>query len=327
MGRGERRPTRGGDNAPPQQAKQGKAVTQGRRNNEIKVQGKKIEKISRGGKRRSKAPAMPFPMMPPWMVPPHMLPPPGTIHPMWTMPPPAHILQRMLPAAGAQAAAAAEAFTVPPRQTKQHRPRDPDADAVWAHDMFDASQARPVRRAAPTVVGTKLRISNLFHGVSEDDIKELFGTVGELLSSNIHYDTSGRSKGEATVVYRNRSDALKAIQEYNEILLDGQELRIEEVKAREITKLSSGISVTKEDDRTLPRAALTSQQGGVRIMQQALASQELAAPLPRGIRGMGDPSPYSAPVQPGRRGQGPGPRVGGRMKSGVSVPFADDMQE
>lgn len=46
--------------------------------------------------------------------------------------------------------------------------------------------------------------------------------VGPLLSSEIHYDKSGRSLGAGSVVFEERTDAIRAINQYNGIPLDGK---------------------------------------------------------------------------------------------------------
>uniref|UniRef100_A0A2P2JUT6 Uncharacterized protein MANES_07G113400 n=1 Tax=Rhizophora mucronata TaxID=61149 RepID=A0A2P2JUT6_RHIMU len=74
---------------------------------------------------------------------------------------------------------------------------------------------------------TKLYISNLDYGVSNEDIKVLFSEVGELERYTIHYDRSGRSKGTAEVVFVSQTDALTAMKRYNNVHLDGKPLRIE----------------------------------------------------------------------------------------------------
>ncbi|CAA6654935.1 unnamed protein product [Spirodela intermedia] len=70
--------------------------------------------------------------------------------------------------------------------------------STWQHDMFsDPMVTRPLpgaARVSAIETGTKLYISNLDYGVSNDDIKELFSEVGDLKRFSIHYDRSGRSK-------------------------------------------------------------------------------------------------------------------------------------
>ncbi|XP_010253244.1 PREDICTED: THO complex subunit 4A-like isoform X2 [Nelumbo nucifera] len=103
-------------------------------------------------------------------------------------------------------------------------------DSAWQHDMFtDQAAAYPAQasRASAIETGTKLYISNLDYGVSNDDIKELFSEVGDLKRYTIHYDRSGRSKGTAEVVFSRRADALAAVKRYNNVQLDGKPMKIE----------------------------------------------------------------------------------------------------
>ncbi|KAL2470388.1 THO complex subunit 4A [Abeliophyllum distichum] len=95
-------------------------------------------------------------------------------------------------------------------------------DSAWGHDMFAGGS-----RASNIETGTKLYISNLEYGVSNEDIKELFSEVGDLKRYTIHYDRSGRSKGTAEVVFSRRQDALAAVKRYNNVQLDGKPMKIE----------------------------------------------------------------------------------------------------
>ncbi|CAI9108049.1 OLC1v1007564C3 [Oldenlandia corymbosa var. corymbosa] len=107
-------------------------------------------------------------------------------------------------------------------------------ESTWQHDMFSSDQAMAyagqfggVARASAIETGTKLYISNLDYGVSNEDIKELFAEIGDLKRSSIHYDRSGRSKGTAEIVYSRRQDALAAVKKYNNVQLDGKPMKIE----------------------------------------------------------------------------------------------------
>jgi RNA recognition motif-containing protein len=73
----------------------------------------------------------------------------------------------------------------------------------------------------------KLTVSNLMPSVSEADISELFSGVGPLVSSTLHYDCFGKSLGTAEVTFGRLSDAMKAIEKYNGVTLDGVAMRIE----------------------------------------------------------------------------------------------------
>ncbi|KAL7085144.1 hypothetical protein ACP275_14G263600 [Erythranthe tilingii] len=103
-------------------------------------------------------------------------------------------------------------------------PKAPESS--WGHEMFSSgSRAQPQPSSIET--GTKLYISNLDYGVSNEDIKELFAEVGDLKRYIIHYDRSGRSKGTAEVVFSRRQDALAAVKRYNNVQLDGKPMKIE----------------------------------------------------------------------------------------------------
>lgn len=45
--------------------------------------------------------------------------------------------------------------------------------------------------------------------------------MGPLLSCEIIYDKSGRSTGEGSVIFEDRTDAIRAIQQYSGVPLDG----------------------------------------------------------------------------------------------------------
>ncbi|KAJ8770979.1 hypothetical protein K2173_022880 [Erythroxylum novogranatense] len=103
-------------------------------------------------------------------------------------------------------------------------------ETTWQHDLFTdqgAGLTTKGGRASAIETGTKLYISNLDYGVSNDDIKELFSEVGDLKRHTIHYDRSGRSKGTAEVVFSCRTDALAAVKRYNDVQLDGKPMKIE----------------------------------------------------------------------------------------------------
>ncbi|CAL9094157.1 unnamed protein product, partial [Musa acuminata var. zebrina] len=87
-------------------------------------------------------------------------------------------------------------------------------DSAWQHDMYAAQMGglpAPAARASAIETGSKLYISNLEYGVSNEDIKELFSEVGDLKRYSINYDRSGRSKGTAEVVFARRVDALAVV--------------------------------------------------------------------------------------------------------------------
>lgn len=150
-------------------------------------------------------------------------------------------------------------------------------EALWQHDMFlnDApAHPTPAGRASSIETGTKLFISNLDYGVSNDDIKDLFSEVGDLKRYTIHFDRSGRSKGTAEIVYTRRADALAAVKRYNTVQLDGKAMKIEII----------GTNISTPGSGPPSKNAMLGNQSGAFISRQQRGSA--MGRLHRGGRGI-----------------------------------------
>nr|GMD86083.1 THO complex subunit 4A [Ipomoea batatas] len=73
---------------------------------------------------------------------------------------------------------------------------------------------------------TKLYVSNLGDGVSNNDISVLFSYIGSLSSSTLKYDRMGRPTGIAEVVFNDHFDVMRALRKYHNLPLDGRPMKI-----------------------------------------------------------------------------------------------------
>ena len=112
----------------------------------------------------------------------------------------------------------------------------------WQHDLFeDSMRAAGIQGLE---VGTKLYVSNLDSGVTNEDIRELFCEIGGLKRYAVHYNKNGQPSGSAEVVYTRRSDAFAALKRYNNVLLDGRPMKIEIVGGNAELPISARVNVS-----------------------------------------------------------------------------------
>ena len=130
----------------------------------------------------------------------------------------------------------------------------------WQQDLFEDS----IRAAGiqGVEVGTKLYISNLDHGVANEDIRELFSEIGDLKRCVVHYDKTGHPSGSAEVVYTRRSDAFSALKRYNNVLLDGKPMKIEIVGANAELPITARVNVSGVNGRRKKRTVVMMSRGG-----------------------------------------------------------------
>jgi len=77
-------------------------------------------------------------------------------------------------------------------------------------------------------------IGNLPYNTTEEELKELFGTHGEVGSVRIITDReTGRSKGFAFVEMPNNDEAQKVLDTLNNTEFNGRNLRVNEARPRE----------------------------------------------------------------------------------------------
>jgi len=126
----------------------------------------------------------------------------------------------------------------------QKRSQGGNADGFWEHDRFEDEEEEEEMEETPRRTGVsaalrnrlgsgagaatpaKVQVSNLEHSVTQDDLEELFATVGELQKVVLKYDRSGRSNGIADVFFARKADAMKAVKEYNGVSIDGKPMAL-----------------------------------------------------------------------------------------------------
>ncbi|GHJ84389.1 hypothetical protein NliqN6_0791 [Naganishia liquefaciens] len=124
--------------------------------------------------------------------------------------------------------------------------------------------AAPLSQA--TKDSLKIIISNLPTDVDEAAVKELFSkTCGPVRSCSLSYDSKGKSKGIADVVFQRRGDAQKAFDQYNNRMIDQKRpLKIEVVIDFSTAPLASRLApaVPAAKPAAQPRAPAGAARGG-----------------------------------------------------------------
>lgn len=83
-------------------------------------------------------------------------------------------------------------------------------------------------------MSTKVYVGNLAFGVSDDELKELFASYGEVTEATVIKDKySGRSKGFGFVTFADEAAAQKAISEMNGKDVQGREIKVNEARPME----------------------------------------------------------------------------------------------
>lgn len=83
-------------------------------------------------------------------------------------------------------------------------------------------------------MGNKLYIGNLSYGMSDSDLKNLFGPHGRVQSAQVIKDRdTGRSKGFGFVEMDNGEQAQAAIVALNDQEVNGRKLTVNEARPRE----------------------------------------------------------------------------------------------
>lgn len=111
---------------------------------------------------------------------------------------------------------------------------------------------------SPPITGYRIVVSNLHGSVTQNDIKELFEDIGDLLESRLV------RPGVAEVIYRTLKDAEEAVDTYHNRQLDGQPMKCLLVKPRASNKPTAPAISYSSSSRSLKSSSLSSSSPGVK---------------------------------------------------------------
>ncbi len=76
-------------------------------------------------------------------------------------------------------------------------------------------------------------VGNLSYGVTEDELQQLFGEYGSVVSANLIMDRdTGNSKGFGFVEMENQADAEKAIKDLDGSSVKGRNIKVNQARPR-----------------------------------------------------------------------------------------------
>jgi len=109
----------------------------------------------------------------------------------------------------------------------------------------------------------KLMINNLDFKVTDQDMEELFSKHGVLLKAAVHYDSQGKSLGAAEVLFQRQESCIKAMNEYNNVLLDGRPMKISLIGPQnELISIDSRLGPKVNNSSSAPKKSNNQQGAG-----------------------------------------------------------------
>lgn len=137
-------------------------------------------------------------------------------------------------------------------------------------------------------VGVRVLVSNLGPDVVMEDLLDIFSRRGSarVKRATVNFDKFGKSQGVGEVVFERRVDAVKAISELNEVLLDNRPMRLQLITTREAAErepsVRPGERVGRFRNRFLRERPFSRRRGGgggdVRGRTRGLARETRWAP-------------------------------------------------
>ncbi len=107
----------------------------------------------------------------------------------------------------------------------------PARPAAFLASLIGNGAEHDVDRDLENLVATKLYVGNLPFQTTEDELREMFGRVGQVASVKIIIDRdSGRSKGFGFVEMASDDEAHQAVEQLNGASLNGRRLTVNEAR-------------------------------------------------------------------------------------------------
>lgn len=142
----------------------------------------------------------------------------------------------------ANASAVASAVVGSGQNTSRASPLAPASSSHKGVLTTKRGAEKAAANAAASTAGCRIAVSNLNEDVSSEDITELFGAVGPLVSSQLLKNADGSSARRAEVIFVQMAHALEAIKRYNDVPLDDMPLKITLATERSSATLHRGVS-------------------------------------------------------------------------------------
>lgn len=127
------------------------------------------------------------------------------------------------------------------RNSNVHSRLDTSPMPTQSHGIFST----PTKTKVVVPAGHRIVVSNLQQSVTQDDIRELFEDIGQLLVARLV------RPGTAEVIYKNLKDAQKAVDTYHNRQLDGQPMKCLLVNKRPINNPTGPAIPAKQDSAAI----------------------------------------------------------------------------
>jgi len=88
------------------------------------------------------------------------------------------------------------------------------------------AEKNKVAKSVAVESGLKLYIGSLHYDVQESDLRPLFEPFGAIETLEVNREPNGQSKGFGFVKYRNKSDAMEALQNLNGLAIAGRPMKV-----------------------------------------------------------------------------------------------------